>query len=133
MLVQCSIRLPRDMELATAFRHDVDRALRDELGIAEADRADVGLVVSEACNNVLAHLGRGDQYDVAVLADASACVVEVREVASGRPADGNILARSGSGLRIVAGVAASLQVNEEDHPGLLRRVRIDFAARADDD
>jgi anti-sigma regulatory factor (Ser/Thr protein kinase) len=133
MLLQCAIRLPRDVELVTDFRHDVDRALRDDLGVGAADRADVGLVVSEVCTNVLTHLTRGDQYDVELLADGQACVIEVHEVTAGRrgePPGGNALAHSGSGLRIVAGVAASLQVNDEDHPGLLRRVRVEFAAPA---
>jgi hypothetical protein len=88
------------------------------------------LVVSEVCANVMAHLARGDQYDIDVLADEFACVVEVREVAHGRQmltsAD-NALASSGSGLRIVTGVAASVDVNVDDHPGLLRRVTVTFA------
>src|SRR5690242_12062287 len=106
MLVQCSIRLPRDMELVTAFRHEVDQALRDDLGIGDAGRADVGLVVSEVCANVMTHLVRGDQYDVAVLADAVACVVEVRTVAAAPSTGGRALASSG--LRILAGVASVL-------------------------
>ena len=125
MLVQCSIRLPRDMELVTAFRHEVDQALHDDLGIGDAGRADVGLVVSEVCANVMTHLVRGDQYDVAVLADALACVVEVRTVAAGHSTGASVLASSG--LRILAGVASVLDVDEDDHPGLLRRVRIELA------
>ena len=125
MLVQCSIRLPRDVELVTAFRHEVDEALRDDLGIGDSGRADVGLVVSEVCANVVAHLVRGDQYDVAVLADVVACVVEVRPVTSAGATGGNRPASSG--LRILAGVAESVEVDDDDRPGLLRRVRIEFA------
>jgi anti-sigma regulatory factor (Ser/Thr protein kinase) len=130
MLVQCSIRLPRDMERVTQFRHDVDRALREDLGVGDPARADVELVVSEVCANVMAHVVRGDQFDIAVLADAVACVVEVRPVASAGGAGssgGDVLAGSGSGLRIVAGVASSLDIDDDDHPGLLRRVRIELA------
>jgi anti-sigma regulatory factor (Ser/Thr protein kinase) len=136
MLVQCTIRLPHEVERVTAFRHEVDRALLDDLGVSARDRADVGLLVSEVCANVMSHLARGDQYEISVLADALACVVEVHDAIAGRRrvADpSNALAESGRGLQVVAAVAATVQVyddEDEEHPGLLHRVTIAFSKAA---
>jgi anti-sigma regulatory factor (Ser/Thr protein kinase) len=124
--VQATIRLPRDLDQITDFRHEVDRDLA-EIGVAEGGRADVGLVLSEVCTNVVSHSAQGDQYDIEVHLKGSQCVIDVRNAAARHrevPSD-NVLSRSGHGLQIVAAVAEDIQVHDdEEHPGLVRRVAV---------
>jgi serine/threonine-protein kinase RsbW len=124
--VRASIRLPRDLDQITDFRHEVDSDL-GEIGVGQGGRADVGLVLSEVCTNVVSHAAPGDQYDIEVDLRGSQCVIEVRDAAARHrevPSD-NVLSRSGHGLQIVAAVAEDVQVHDdEEHPGLVRRVTV---------
>ena len=110
----------------TDFRHDVDRDLA-EIGVGDGGRADVGLVLSEVCTNVVSHLAHGDQYDIEIHLKGSQCVIEVRDAAARHrdvPSD-NVLSRSGHGLQIVAAVAQDVQVHDdEEHAGLVRQVTV---------
>ena len=121
--VQSTIRLPRDLDRVTEFRHELDEDLR-AYGVDPGNRADVGLVVSEVCTNVVSHMGRGEQYDVDVDLDGSKCVIEVRDTsAQHRSAEPNVLAEAGHGMRIVSAVAADVEALQS---GLVRRVAISF-------
>jgi anti-sigma regulatory factor (Ser/Thr protein kinase) len=127
--VRSTIRLPRDLDQVTEFRHGLDRDL-DAFGIGAHDRADVGLVVSEVCTNVVSHLVPGDQFDVEVAADASECVIDVHDTRNHQtPATRpNVLAEAGHGLRIVSALAARVETRADDNrPGLVRRVAVTFA------
>src|SRR3569833_2728942 len=105
MAVQSRIRLPRDLDEVTSFRHDLDVKL-DDLGVAERRRADLGLAFSEVCTNVVAHLAPGDQVEISVSADQDECVIEVSGLGDDRPApDGNVLTESARDLQIVNQIA----------------------------
>src|SRR5689334_18478201 len=122
--VQTTIRLPRDLDRVTEFRHELDEDLR-AFGVDAGNRADVGLVISEVCTNVVSHMGRGEQYDVEVNVDATKCVIEVREPSiHHHSAPSNVLSEAGHGLRIVSAVAADIEASPD---GLVRRVAISFA------
>lgn len=124
VLVQSAIRLPRDLDRVTEFRHELDEDLR-AFGVDAGNRADVGLVISEVCTNVVSHMGRGEQYDVEVNVDATKCVIEVREPSVHyHSAPSNVLSEAGHGLRIVSAVAADIEASPD---GLVRRVAISFA------
>jgi anti-sigma regulatory factor (Ser/Thr protein kinase) len=121
--VQSTIRLPRDLDRVTEFRHELDEDLRAH-GVDPGSRADVGLVISEVCTNVVSHMGRGDQYDVDVDLDATKCVIEVRDTCGQHhAAPSNVLTEAGHGLRIVSAVAADVEASQS---GLVRRVAISF-------
>jgi anti-sigma regulatory factor (Ser/Thr protein kinase) len=121
--VQSTIRLPRDLDRVTDFRHELDEDLR-AYGVDPGNRADVGLVISEVCTNVVSHMGRGEQYDVDVDLDGTKCVIEVRDTcAQHHAAPSNVLAEAGHGLRIVSAVAADVEASQS---GLVRRVAISF-------
>jgi anti-sigma regulatory factor (Ser/Thr protein kinase) len=121
--VQSTIRLPRDLDRVTEFRHELDEDLR-AFGVDAGNRADVGLVVSEVCTNVVSHMGRGEQYDVEVNVDATKCVIEVRDASiHHRSPPSNVLSEAGHGLRIVTAVAADIEASPG---GLVRRVAISF-------
>jgi anti-sigma regulatory factor (Ser/Thr protein kinase) len=122
--VQSTIRLPRDLDRVTEFRHELDEDLR-AFGVDAGNRADVGLVVSEVCTNVVSHMGHGEQYDVEVNVDPTKCVIEVRDASiHHRSAPSNVLSEAGHGLRIVSAVAADIEASPD---GLVRRVAISFA------
>jgi anti-sigma regulatory factor (Ser/Thr protein kinase) len=126
--VQSTIRLPRDLDRVTEFRHALDEDLRAS-GVGPADRADVGLVISEVCTNVVSHMGPGEQYDVEVHADRATCVIEVHDAAvHHRSAPSNVLSEAGHGLRIVSAVAADVQASQD---GLVRRVALAFRQATD--
>jgi anti-sigma regulatory factor (Ser/Thr protein kinase) len=121
--VQSTIRLPRDLDRVTDFRHELDEDLR-AYGVDPGNRADVGLVISEVCTNVVSHMGRGEQYDVDVDLDGTKCVIEVRDtVVQHHSAPSNVLAEAGHGLRIVSAVTADVEASQS---GLVRRVAISF-------
>lgn len=121
--VQSTIRLPRDLDRVTEFRHELDEDLR-AYGVDPGNRADVGLVISEVCTNVVSHMGRGEQYDVDVELDGTKCVIEVRDTfVQHHSAPSNVLAEAGHGLRIVSAVAADVEASQS---GLVRRVAISF-------
>jgi anti-sigma regulatory factor (Ser/Thr protein kinase) len=108
----------------TEFRHELDEDLR-AYGVDAGNRADVGLVISEVCTNVVSHMGRGEQYDVEADLDGTKCVIEVRDASSHhRSASSNVLSEAGHGLRIVTAVAADIEASPD---GLVRRVAISFA------
>jgi anti-sigma regulatory factor (Ser/Thr protein kinase) len=128
--VQSTIRLPRDLDGVTDFRHELDEDLR-AFGVDPGNRADVGLVVSEVCTNVVSHLGPGDQYDVEVEVDGRRCVIEVRDATAqhgSAPSDANVVSEAGHGLRIVSAVAADVEASQA---GLVRRVAIMFKQPTD--
>jgi anti-sigma regulatory factor (Ser/Thr protein kinase) len=121
--VQSTIRLPRDLDRVTGFRHEIDEDLRG-LGVGPGDRADVGLVISEVCTNVVSHMGPGEQYDVEVDLDPTKCVIAVHDAAvHHRSASSNVLSEAGHGLRIVSAVAADVEASQD---GLVRRVAMSF-------
>ena len=121
--VQSTIRLPRDLDRVTEFRHELDEDLR-AYGVDPGNRADVGLVISEVCTNVVSHMGHGEQYDVDVDLDGTQCVIEVRHTfVQHHAAPSNVLAEAGHGLRIVSAVAADIEASQS---GLVRRVAISF-------
>jgi len=124
-----SIRLPRDLDRITAFRHELDQALGD-FGVGDQGRADVGLVLSEVCTNVVSHVARGDQYDVVARADWLECSIEVRPDGPTKTGAPNILAESGRALQIVTAVASRVEVDDGERPGVLRRVVVTFAGAA---
>ncbi len=114
----------------TDFRHELDEDLR-AFGVDPGNRADVGLVVSEVCTNVVSHMGEGDQYDVDVDVDGRRCVIEVHEASARHrsgPSDANVLSAAGHGLRIVSAVAADVEASQS---GLVRRVAIMFKRPTD--
>ena len=122
--VRSTIRLPRDLDRVTEFRHELDEDLR-AYGVDPGKRADVGLVISEVCTNVVSHMGRGEQYDVEVDVDGTKCVIAVRDAAMHHhSAPSNVLSEAGHGLRIVSAVAADIESSPD---GLVRRVAISFA------
>jgi anti-sigma regulatory factor (Ser/Thr protein kinase) len=123
MAVQSRIRLPRDLDEVTSFRHDLDVKL-DDLGVAERRRADLGLAFSEVCTNVITHLTPGEQFEIAVSADQDECVIEVSGFGDDRPAaDANLLTESARDLQIVNQIATDVQISD----GLVRRVTIAYA------
>ena len=77
-----AVCLPRDDYTIPLARHIVRDALR-ELGVAEDCISDVSIAQSEACTNVVEHLGPGDAYEVKVEISNGRCVISVVDAGHG--------------------------------------------------
>jgi anti-sigma regulatory factor (Ser/Thr protein kinase) len=120
MRLELVVRLLPDVDDLTTFRHVLDGALKT-LDVTEACRADVGLIVSEICANVVSYLTMGEHAQVGVTVDEGMCVVEVRAEDDVDPLRPNVLAESGRGLQIVSQLADTVQVYADHSRGLLLR------------
>lgn len=88
MRIHIALSLPRDAATVAVARHLCGLAL-EEMGATEESRADVQLVLSEACANVLEHAANGTEYDVEVDIDSEGCRVRVIDTGSGFEVDGS--------------------------------------------
>ena len=120
MRLELAVRLMRDVDDLTTFRHVLDGALAT-LGVTEACRADIGLIVSEVCAHVVSYLTKGDHAQVGVAVDAGMCMIEVRADGEVDPQRPNVLAESGRGLQIVNQLADNVTVFADPSHGLLLR------------
>lgn len=120
MRLELGVRLLRDVDDLTTFRHVLDGALTT-LNVTEACRADIGLIVSEVCAHVVSFLTEGDhaQVDVSIVDDL--CLIEVRADEELDPNKPNVLAESGRGLQIVSQLADTIQVHSDHSHGILLR------------
>jgi anti-sigma regulatory factor (Ser/Thr protein kinase) len=120
MRLELGVRLLRDVDDLTTFRHVLDGALTT-LEVTEPCRADVGLIVSEICAHVVSYLTKGDHAQVGVAVDDGMFMIEVRADGEVDPARPNVLAESGRGLQIVNQLADTVTVFADHSHGLLLR------------
>lgn len=120
MRLELGVRLLRDVDDLTVFRHLLDGALVT-LDVAEPCRADIGLIVSEVINHVVSLLSVGEHADVDVRVVDGTCVIEVRADDELDPNKPNVLAESGRGLQIIGELADTVQVHADHSHGILLR------------
>jgi serine/threonine-protein kinase RsbW len=80
--VTMSLQLPRDRLSVPVTRHLIGAAMV-EVGVVVEQIDDVQLIISEACSNVIDHAGPGDDYEVTVTIDRSACHIRVIDIGRG--------------------------------------------------
>jgi serine/threonine-protein kinase RsbW len=136
MLVQLRLYLPRDAASVPLARRVLDTALAT-VGVTEQCRADIGLALSEACANVVAHAAETDRYEVRISAEGVECAIEVDNV--GGVVDPRLLeqppaapnAERGRGLHIIRTVMDVAEVAAGPAGGLVVRMikKLVFAPR----
>jgi serine/threonine-protein kinase RsbW len=82
MHIELTLSLPRDAVSVPLTRHLAARAL-DELGVEEQCASDIEIALTEACTNVLEHVGEGHEYEVRLHISDHLCVIEVLDDGSG--------------------------------------------------
>jgi serine/threonine-protein kinase RsbW len=111
MALRLALCLPRDAATVTLVRRLLDQALRT-LGVTDECRDDVGLVLTEACANVIEHARTSDEYDVSAEITDTRCIVEI--INTGPAVDPttwmltpglDVLAERGRGLQIINSLA----------------------------
>jgi serine/threonine-protein kinase RsbW len=118
--------LPRDRASVPLTRRVLDAALA-MLSVTHDCRADIGLVVGEACANAVEHAGAGAEYDVTITIKEDRCVIDVVDQGGGidtldRPAPGPA-DESGRGLRIIGALADVVEARRQPHGAGLRIVK----------
>jgi serine/threonine-protein kinase RsbW len=118
MAATMALTLPGDMHAASHARNMVEMFL-SRLGVTRECRDDLGLIVSEACTNALAHAGRPADVEVHISVGQHECVVDVGNSA-GPPHDVELqadlpdpLAESGRGLPIISALADSAHIHHQ--------------------
>jgi serine/threonine-protein kinase RsbW len=131
MAVRLVLCLPRDAATVTLVRRLLDQALRT-LGAVDGCRDDVGLILTEACANVIEHARATDEYEVTAEITDTRCVVEI--VNTGPAVDPTTwmltpglggLAETGRGLHIIANLADEVAFTSGDAGGVtVRAVKV---------
>ncbi|WP_238019858.1 ATP-binding protein [Dactylosporangium sp. AC04546] len=114
--LRLALNLPRDAATVPMARRLLDRALHT-LGVDPGCRDDVGLILTEACANVIEHALETDDYEITIDVSDVRCVIHVVNagaavdparlvLATGLP-DGR-LDEHGRGLHIIRALADEL-------------------------
>lgn len=74
--LRLALNLPRDAATVPVVRRLLDQALRT-LGVEPGCRDDIGLILTEACANVIEHALQIDDYEIGVQVTAERCVIHV--------------------------------------------------------
>lgn len=119
-----SLGLPRDASTVPLVRRVLAQALTT-LGVADDCRDDIGLILTEACANVVEHAWDVDNYDVSVDIHDERCVIAVTNTAT--TADPipflsavapSTLTDRGRGLHIIRCLADNVQLTAADNGAL---------------
>lgn len=109
--IRLALSLPRDAATVTLARRILDQAL-STLGVAEECRGDVGLILAEACANVVTHAVSADVYAVSADVIDDRCVIRVSHAGPVTDPTGWIpaerpptWAERGRGLHIISALA----------------------------
>jgi serine/threonine-protein kinase RsbW len=106
MQIELRLSLPSDQMSVPVARHIASQALLT-LGVDPSCVSDIEVALTEACTNVLDHVGADDQYDVCVRVDGSLCVIEVIDTGHGFDAamlglrDAELSAEEGRGIQLI--------------------------------
>lgn len=74
--LRLALHLPRDAATVPVVRRLLDQALRT-LGVDGGCRDDIGLILTEACANVIEHALQIDDYEIIIEVSSVRCVIHV--------------------------------------------------------
>ncbi|MFD0577711.1 ATP-binding protein [Dactylosporangium darangshiense] len=89
--LRLALHLPRDAATVPLVRRLLAQSLQT-LGVASSCRDDIGLIVTEACTNVIEHAQQTDDYEITIEVSSSRCVIHV--VNAGAAVDPSLLSPS---------------------------------------
>jgi anti-sigma regulatory factor (Ser/Thr protein kinase) len=111
--LRLTVDLPRDLDRMNTLRHVLDGALAG-LSVAEQDRTDIGLIISETWANVIAHVRVGVAFQVRTTVNEHSCVIEVTHPGEQAVDNLNALLTSEHSLRVVRSLADEVDVDSKD-------------------
>lgn len=123
--LRLSLNLPRDAQTVPMARRLLDQAL-SILGVEPGCRDDIGLILTEACANVIEHALDIDDYEISIDISAVRCVIHVTN--SGSVVDPSrlllttdlpLLDEHGRGLHIIRALADELYLTPALSGGLV--------------
>jgi serine/threonine-protein kinase RsbW len=76
--IDVAVCLPQEADTVALMR-SATRSMLTLFGVTEDCVDDIGLALSEACTNVIAHASTDDEYEVLVGVDDRQCVISVRD------------------------------------------------------
>ncbi|MET7401720.1 ATP-binding protein [Dactylosporangium sp. NPDC005572] len=125
--LRLALNLPRDAATVPMARRMLDQALHT-LGVDPDCRDDVGLILTEACANVIEHALETDDYEITIDVSDVRCVIHV--VNAGAPVDPARLVEAtglpdgqldehGRGLHIIRALADELYLTPALGGGLV--------------
>jgi serine/threonine-protein kinase RsbW len=106
MQIRLSLSLPRDRVSVPVTRRLCSEALIT-LGADPDCTSDIEVALTEACTNVLEHVGADEEYEVTVSVDGDQCVIEVIDTGRGFDADAlglsdaEVGAEGGRGIQLI--------------------------------
>lgn len=97
--LRLALNLPRDAATVPVARRILDHALQT-LGVDPGCRDDIGLILTEACANVIEHARDIDDYEVTIDVTGARCVIHVVNAGSLIDPDRLVLATDLSELEL---------------------------------
>jgi serine/threonine-protein kinase RsbW len=136
MQLKLSLSLPRDATSVPVTRHIAAQALAI-LGVEDDCISDIEVALTEACTNVLDHVGDDDEYDVTVGVAGDLCVIEV--IDTGRGFDGAMLghrdaalfAEAGRGIQLIRALVDRVRFTNRPEHGTIVHLEKDIAWTSD--
>ena len=132
MQIKLSLSLPRDRASVPVSRRIAADALTT-LGVDTACVSDISVALTEACTNVLDHVGADDEYDVTMSVQGDLCVIEVIDTGHGFDAamlglrDADLTAEEGRGIQLIRALVDRAQFRPRDHAGTIVHLEKDIA------
>jgi serine/threonine-protein kinase RsbW len=125
--LKLAMSLPRDRASVPLTRRVLDAALSG-LSVTTDCRADIGLVVGEACANAVQHASFGREYNVSIMIHGDRCVIDVMDGGSGAGtldrSEPDADDEAGRGLRIIRALADAVELRRRRQGAVLRIVKI---------
>ena len=134
MQIQLSLSLPRDEMSVPVSRHIAAQALAT-LGVEPECVSDIEVALTEACTNVLDHVGADDEYDVTMRVRGDLCVIEVIDTGHGFDAamlglrDAELTAEEGRGIQVMRALVDRVRFVNRPEEGTIVHLEKDISWR----
>jgi serine/threonine-protein kinase RsbW len=122
MEIKLTLALPRD-QLSVPVVRRILRSSLEALGIRRETVADIEVVLTEACTNVLDHADGADEYEVSTGIRGTKCVIEVLDRGHGFDSSGAGLgqaephAEEGRGIQLMRALVDRLEFSSKPSVG----------------
>lgn len=135
MQIELSLSLPRDEVSVPITRHMAAHALA-ELGVEADCASDIQVALSEACTNVLDHVGEAAEYEVRLHLTQHLCVIQVIDTGDGFDAealghrDAADNAEAGRGIQLMRALVDRVDFTRRERQGTVVHLEKDLVLRA---
>lgn len=136
MKIELVLCLPRDLP-TVAFVRSLAGAALEQAGVSPECVDDIRLALSEACNNVVLHATKGEDYEVRLILEDDKCSVVVVDAGGGAnlgrvtPAMPETHAGGGRGVALMAALTSELRFESRPEDGTIVRMVKDITLRPD--